>query len=60
MRTPRPLAARVRSASLEVSASPLANVLCSCGRKGFTNCGIFSNNLLSERKMAPTDDMIRD
>lgn len=50
---PRPLAALVRNVSLEVSAKPLAKVRCNCGKNGFTNRGIFSSNLLRDRKMAP-------
>jgi len=49
---PRALAARLRSTSLEVSASDLANVRCNCGRKGLSAVGIFSSRLLSVRRMA--------
>lgn len=52
IKIPKPLAALVRSVSLEVSARPLANVLCSCGKKGLTNCGILTSNLLSVKKIA--------
>lgn len=50
---PSAFAALDRNSSLVVSARDLANVLCSCGRKGFKDRGIFSSKLLSVSKMAP-------
>ena len=54
IRIPRPLAALLRRVSLVVSAKPRANVRWSWGRKGFTASGIFSNSLLSVKKIAPS------
>lgn len=52
MRVPRAFAARVRSSSLDGSASDLAKVRCSCGRKGFKNVGIFSSRLFKVSRIA--------
>lgn len=58
IRIPKPLAALFRDTSLEVSASPLANVRCSCGKNGFTNRGIFSRSLFRAKKTAPKDILL--
>ncbi len=49
---PRALAARLRSSSLDVSASDLAKVRCNCGRNGFRSVGIFSKRLFRVNRMA--------
>jgi hypothetical protein len=52
MRVPSAFAARVLKTSLEVSANDLANVRCSCGKKGLRNVGIFSRRLFKVNKTA--------
>lgn len=52
IKVPRAFAARARKISEEVSASDLANVRWSWGKKGLRKVGIFSSKLLSVSRIA--------
>ena len=52
IRVPSALAALDRNTSLVGSANDFANVLCSCGRNGFKNVGIFSSILFNVKRIA--------
>ena len=58
IKVPRALAALDLSISLEGSAKAFANVLCSWGKKGFKNVGIFSRRLFSVNKIAAIRSLV--